>query len=154
MIGDLLKKDIEDHLLIHGPVNDVPGIQTKPVLFDNTADHWEIIKKAFVEARETKPLFIRAWAFVERPGIESSSIWHAHDEYRDYGHCIHCGVMYLDRFEHGTIFKIGDREVIGDPTPFVWHMFTPNMLHRPPDWDIQSTVTRYAIAAEAFDLLI
>lgn len=151
MIGDLLKKDIEDLLSITGPVTDT-GIQTLAMLFENTSYHWEIIKKAFVEACETKPVMLRAWAFIERPGIESVSVWHVHPEYDHIGHRIQCGVMYLDEFKHGTMFKIGNEEIIGDPTPFVWHMFPPGMLHRPPDWDTQSTVTRYVIAADAYDV--
>jgi hypothetical protein len=153
MIGDLLKRDIEDCLSACGPAKGSPGIQTPPVLFRNPDYQWEIIKTAFIEACEKTPVAIKAWAFIERPGIESIPIWHDHTRPNIEGHCFQTGVMYLDKFDHGTIFKIDDREIIGDPTPLVWHMFSPNVVHRPPDWDIQSNVTRYVIAALAYDCL-
>ena len=151
MIGDLFKKDIEDSLLIHGEAWNGEGIQTQAILFENTTDHWEKIKTSFIESCERKPVAVRAWAYIERPGINTYPRWHTHGENRDYGHCFQCGVMYLDRFKHGTMFKFGNMEIIGDPTPFVWHMFSPNTIHRPPDWDIHSTETRYVISVEAFD---
>ena len=68
--------------------------------------------------------------------------------------CYECGIMYLDRFKTGTMFIDGDKEICGDPTPFVWHMFSPDDIHSPPRWDVNSDLTRYAIVAEAINYYI
>jgi hypothetical protein len=148
-----LIRDIENSLKIHGQPN-VPGIQTWPKLFEHTSEHWETIKKSFIESCKEKPNFIRAWAYIQRPGVEDAKYpgWHTHGEEREGGRCFQCGVMYLDRFAHGTMFKRGEKEIVGDATPFVWHMFSPSDVHSPPRWDPNSNVTRYTIAAEALNI--
>jgi hypothetical protein len=153
MKGELIR-DIENCLKIHGQPPNVPGVQTWPKLFDHTSEHWETIKKSFIESCTEKPDFIRAWAFIQRPGVEDSVYpgWHLHGEDRGDARCFQCGVFYLDRFPQGTIFKRDEKEIVGDATPFVWHMFSPDDVHCPPKWDPNSTVTRYAIAAEALNI--
>jgi hypothetical protein len=148
-----LIRDIEQSLITHGQP-EVPGIQTWPILFENTSEHWENIKSAFVDALHKKPDYIRAWAYIQRPGVEDAEYpgWHIHRRNREYGYCFECGVMYLDKFKTGTMFKRGDEEICGDPTPFVWHMFSPDDVHSPPIWDIKSKLTRYTIAAEAIEI--
>lgn len=150
-----LIRDIEQSLITHGQP-DVPGIQTWPVLFENTSEHWENIKASFIDALHKKPDYIRAWAYIQRPGVEDAKYpgWHTHQRIREYGYCHECGIMYLDRFKTGTMFKDGDKEICGDPTPFVWHMFLPDDVHSPPRWDVKSELTRYAIAAEAINYYI
>lgn len=151
MKGDLIK-DIEETLIIYGQPN-VPGLQTWPVLFNNTSEHWEKIKTSFIESCDRKPDFIRAWAYIQREGIDDNQYpsWHTHPEHRSNGYCFQCGVFYLDRFKHGTIFKRGTEEIVGDPTPFIWHMFLPNEVHSAPKCDTHSNMTRYVIAAEALN---
>lgn len=154
MKGELIK-DIEESLIIYGQPN-VPGLQTWPVLFNNTSEHWEKIKTAFINSCDRKPDLIRAWAYIQRAGIDDGQYpaWHTHGECRPNGqHCFQCGVLYLDRFKHGTIFKRGDKEIIGDPTPFVWHMFSPNDVHSAPKCDTSSNISRYVIAAEALNYI-
>jgi hypothetical protein len=148
-----LIRDIENSLLIHGRPN-VPGIQTYPILFDNTSKHWKIIEKSFIESCDKKPDFVRAWAYIQRPGVRDTTYpgWHTHPVERSYGRCSQCGVMYLDKFLHGTMFMRDGIEIVGDSTPFVWHMFSPNDLHCPPIWDPNSTIARYVIAAEALNV--
>jgi|SRR6056300_933880 hypothetical protein len=148
---DDLINDIEKTLSEYGQWPNAAGIQTLPKLFENTGKHWQVVKESFIEACSKKPDKVISWAYIQRPGIENPNYpgWHAHGEYRKDGMASDCGVMYLDRFEEGTMFKKGSKEIIGDPTPFVWHMFSPLDVHCPPKWDPTSGITRYVIAADA-----
>jgi len=148
---DDLINDIEKTLMECGQWEDTAGIQTIPILFEHKSKHWEDVKNAFIDSCDKKPDYVRAWAYIERPGVDNNLYpgWHSHGDLKKEGVSFNCGVMYLDRFKQGTMFKKDDKEIVGDPTPFVWHTFSPHDVHCPPKWDPNSSITRYVIAAEA-----